>query len=619
MNEARYVVGIDLGTTHCVVAYAPITKDLKPDIRVFNIPQIIAPHEVKALPLLPSFLFLPGPHDVPSGSLRLPWDTSDVEPEYVVGEFARQRGAELPHRLISSAKSWLCHSGVDRTQPILPWGSPKDVKKLSPVDALSRLLTHIRNAWNYEIAKYDPQLFLEHQDILITVPASFDAVARELTVRAAQMAGFEHFTLLEEPQSAFYGWIYDHEESWRELVKVGDLILVCDVGGGTTDFSLIEVSEEDGSLVLKRIAVGEHLLLGGDNMDLALAYLLRQRLSSRLDEWQFRMLWYQCRIAKEKLLSRREAQSEPVVILGRGTSLIGGTLRTELTINDIHQVLLEGFFPLCSLDDVPQKKTKMGVREMGLPYEDDPAITKHMAYFIKRQMKGGDVFPTAVLFNGGVMKAELFRRRVIEVIESWGREGAVRDLIGGMSYLTDSDSAGKTTELDLAVARGAAYYGFVRRGRGVRIRAGASRTYYIGIESSMPSVPGIPTPVKALCVVPFGMEEGTSVELKDQEFGLVVGQPAVFSLMASTVRQDDEAGAIVEDWEGAIQPVATMETLLPPSEEPQSEKDTEGTIIPVWLQSSMTEVGTLELHCVDALNPQRRWKLTFNLKERESN
>jgi len=619
MNEARYVVGIDLGTTHCVVAYAPITKDLKPDIRVFNIPQIIAPHEVKALPLLPSFLFLPGPHDVPSGSLRLPWDTSDVEPEYVVGEFARQRGAELPHRLISSAKSWLCHSGVDRTQPILPWGSPKDVKKLSPVDALSRLLTHIRNAWNYEIAKDDPQLFLEHQDILITVPASFDAVARELTVRAAQMAGFEHFTLLEEPQSAFYGWIYDHEESWRELVKVGDLILVCDVGGGTTDFSLIEVSEEDGSLVLKRIAVGEHLLLGGDNMDLALAYLLRQRLSSRLDEWQFRMLWYQCRIAKEKLLSRREAQSEPVVILGRGTSLIGGTLRTELTINDIHQVLLEGFLPLCSLDDVPQKKTKMGVREMGLPYEDDPAITKHMAYFIKRQMKGGDVFPTAVLFNGGVMKAEPFRRRVIEVIESWGREGAVRDLIGGMSYLTDADSAGKTTELDLAVARGAAYYGFVRRGRGVRIRAGASRTYYIGIESSMPSVPGIPTPVKALCVVPFGMEEGTSVELKDQEFGLVVGQPAVFSLMASTVRQDDEAGAIVEDWEGAIQLVATMETLLPPSEEPQSEKDTEGTIIPVWLQSSMTEVGTLELHCVDALNPQRRWKLTFNLKERESN
>ena len=619
MNEARYVVGIDLGTTHCVVAYAPITKDLKPDIRVFNIPQIIAPHEVKALPLLPSFLFLPGPHDVPSGSLRLPWDTSDVEPEYVVGEFARQRGAELPHRLISSAKSWLCHSGVDRTQPILPWGSPKDVKKLSPVDALSRLLTHIRNAWNYEIAKDDPQLFLEHQDILITVPASFDAVARELTVRAAQMAGFEHFTLLEEPQSAFYGWIYDHEESWRELVKVGDLILVCDVGGGTTDFSLIEVSEEDGSLVLKRIAVGEHLLLGGDNMDLALAYLLRQRLSSRLDEWQFRMLWYQCRIAKEKLLSRREAQSEPVVILGRGTSLIGGTLRTELTINDIHQVLLEGFLPLCSLDDVPQKKTKMGVREMGLPYEDDPAITKHMAYFIKRQMKGGDVFPTAVLFNGGVMKAEPFRRRVIEVIESWGREGAVRDLIGGMSYLTDADSAGKTTELDLAVARGAAYYGFVRRGRGVRIRAGASRTYYIGIESSMPSVPGIPTPVKALCVVPFGMEEGTSVELKDQEFGLVVGQPAVFSLMASTVRQDDEAGAIIEDWEGAIQPVATMETLLPPSEEPQSEKDTEGTIIPVWLQSSMTEVGTLELHCVDALNPQRRWKLTFNLKERESN
>ncbi|MGC8720043.1 MAG: Hsp70 family protein, partial [Thermodesulforhabdaceae bacterium] len=295
MSEAKYVVGIDLGTTHCVVGYAPITKDQRPEIRIFNILQVTAPNEMRALPVLPSFIFLPGPHDLPPESIRMPWDSSSVDASYVVGEFARQRGAEIPHRLISSAKSWLCHAGVDRTKPILPWGSPKDVKKLSPVEAMSLLLRHIKNAWNAEMAKDDPALELQQQDILITVPASFDAVARELTVQAAQIAGIENFTLLEEPQAAFYGWIYDNEETWRKLVSVGELILVCDVGGGTTDFSLIEVTEEDGSLALKRVAVGEHILLGGDNMDLALAYLLRQRFSARLDDWQFRMLWYQCR------------------------------------------------------------------------------------------------------------------------------------------------------------------------------------------------------------------------------------------------------------------------------------------------------------------------------------
>lgn len=603
MSEARYVVGIDLGTTHCVVGYAPITKDQRPQIRIFNILQVTAPHELKALPMLPSFIFLPGHHDVPPGSIRMPWDDTSSEPSYVVGEFARQRGAEIPHKLVSSAKSWLCHAGVDRTKPILPWGSPGE--KLSPVEAMSLLLSHIKNAWDAEMAKDDPALALERQDILITVPASFDAVARELTVQAAQMAGIENFTLLEEPQAAFYGWIYDNEEAWRKLVSVGELILVCDVGGGTTDFSLIEVTEEDGSLALRRVAVGEHILLGGDNMDLALAYLLRQRISSRLDDWQFRMLWYQCRIAKEKLLSREEVQKEPVVILGRGTSLIGGTLRTELSREDVQEVLLEGFFPHCSIDEAPQRKTKMGVREMGLPYEDDPAITRHMAYFLRRQMKEGEkAFPAAILFNGGVMKADAFRHRVIEVVESWGRKGGVRELAAA--------------DLDLAVARGVAYYGFVRRGRGVRIRAGASRTYYIGVESAMPSVPGIPTPVKALCVVPFGMEEGTSAEIKDREFGLLVGDPAVFTLMASTVRQEDEIGSVVEDWEGDIQPVATMETVLTPSEELQVYESSAGTVVPVWLESRMTEIGTLELHCVDATNPERKWKLTFNLKERES-
>lgn len=606
MSKARYVVGIDLGTTHCVVGYAPISRDIKPEIRIFNIPQITAPYEIKALPMLPSFLFMPGIHDVSPDSIKMPWETSEGDQPYIIGEFARQRGSEIPHRLISSAKSWLCHSGVDRTQPILPWGSPKDVKKLSPLEAVSLLLRHIKQAWNAEIAGNDPSNVLENQDVLITVPASFDAVARELTVRAAQMAGIEHFTLLEEPQAAFYGWIYDNEEKWRELVKVGELILVCDVGGGTTDFSLIEVSEENGSLVLSRVAVGEHILLGGDNMDLALAYLLRQRLSSRLDDWQFRMLWYQCRIAKEKLLSRKDLDKEPVTILGRGASLIGGALRTDLTRDDVHKTLLDGFFPFCSIDETPFRKPKIGVREMGLPYEDDPAITRHMAYFLKRQIKNKEeTFPVSVLFNGGVMKAEAFRQRVLDTIRSWGKETGVRELT--------------SNDLDLAVAKGATYYGFVRRGRGVRIRAGASRTYYIGVESAMPSVPGIPAPVKALCVVPFGMEEGSSVDIRDREFGLVVGDRAVFTLMASTVRQEDEAGAVVEDWEGDIQPVVTMETVLTSAEETNLGEKAEVTVVPVWLQSTITEIGTLELHCVSASDPERKWKLTFNLKEREAN
>ncbi len=595
MSSSKYVVGIDLGTTHCVVAYAPVSFENKPEIKIFEILQITAPNEMRHLPQLPSFIYLLGEHDVSSSSVRLPWQDEVKE---IVGTFARKRGSEVPHRLVSSAKSWLCHSGVDRTKPILPWNSPDDVDKVSPVEATAILLSHIKESWNYSIAKEDSDARLEDQDILITVPASFDAVARELTVKAAEEAGFKNFTLLEEPQAAFYAWIEANEDKWRELVKLGESILVCDVGGGTTDFSLIEVSQEDGNLALKRVAVGEHILLGGDNMDLTLAYVVRQKISQRLDDWQFRSLWYQCRYAKERLLSDSGAQKEPVVILGRGTSLIGSTIKTELTREELEKVLLEGFFPACELGEKPKKSAKVGIREMGLPYEEDPAITKHLANFLDQHLSRLESFPAAILFNGGVMKASLFRDRILDVIRTWSGGSPVRELL--------------SPDLDLAVARGATYYGFVRKGYGIRIRAGASRSYYIGIESSMPSVPGVPAPMKALCVVPFGMEEGTSVQIKEKEFGLVVGEPAVFHIFSSTSRQDDKPGEIVEDWEGSIEPVGNMETMLPSTDE-----DAGGTIVPVWIESTMTEIGTLELRCVDSMDASRKWKLEFNLKERE--
>ena len=602
LNHPTYIVGIDLGTTHSVVASTRATnpEDDAPDVQLLPITQVVAPGEVNAQPLLPSFLFLPGPHDVPAGALALPWNP---EIDYAVGEFARNRGAELPARLVSSAKSWLAHRGVDRTQPILPWDVPADARRVSPLEASARYLEHIRNAWNYQMAAEDPAARLEDQAIYLTVPASFDAVARELTVQAAHMAGLGNLTLLEEPQAAFYAWLEAQRDRWRDQIKVGETILVCDVGGGTTDLSLIQATEEEGSLALRRVAVGEHILLGGDNMDLTLAYAVRAKLAQRgtqLDNWQFRGLVHSCRRAKERLLSNPDLEAEPVVILGRGTSLIGGTIRTELTRQEIEGVLLQGFFPIGAITDYPQRKPAVGIREMGLPYASDPAITRHLAYFLSRQVSGGDeaqpvAFPSAVLFNGGVMKAAPLRAQVLRALREWNGDAEVREL--------------QAVNLDLAVALGGAYYGLARKGRGIRIRAGAPRSYYIGIESAMPAVPGIPTPMKALCVVPFGMEEGTEADIREKEFGLVVGDQAVFHFLASPTRKQDRVGEEVEDWSGDIQEVATLETRLPATDGTDG-----GTIIPVWLQSKVTEVGTLELWCV-AENEDRRWKLEFNIRE----
>lgn len=601
--DAKYIVGIDLGTTNCLLAYTPasVSEDEDHRITLFPVPQLVSAGEVQAQPLLPSFLFLAGPNDVPAGGLALPWD-DDLD--YAVGEFARSRGAELPSRLVASAKSWLCHAGVDRVGQILPWETPADARRVSPVEATARYLEHLRKAWNHAMAAGSSEARLEHQAIYLTVPASFDAVARELTVEAARAAGLEHVTLQEEPQAAFYAWI-DARKDWRDVVGVGDSVLVCDVGGGTTDFSLIEVIEEEGRLALRRVAVGDHILLGGDNMDLALAHTVRAKLAKdgvQLDKWQFQSLWHSCRRAKERLLGDADVEKEAVVVLGRGSALIGGTIETELTREEVETVLVEGFFPYCEATDSPERKPRVGIREMGLPHESDPAVTRHLARFLGRQVSADGsgpavAFPSAVLFNGGVMKAAALRERVLAVLEKWGGGGAPREF--------------SSASLDAGVALGAAYYGLAREGRGVRIRAGTARSYYIGVESALPSVPGVPTPMKALCVVPFGMEEGTEAQIREKEFGLVVGEPAEFHLLGATTRKRDRAGEVVEDWSGDLQEVTTMETLLPATETEES-----GTVLPVCLESRVTEVGTLELWCV-ASEGDRRWKLEFNIREEE--
>ena len=596
MATPQYIIGIDLGTTNSVVAFtrADIVPGRQPAINIFEIPQLVDTGVVEKREMLPSFLLVPGKHDGSEQALALPWQGDSP---LVVGEFARNRGAELPDRLIASTKSWLSHSFVDRSQPILPWNSDiESPLKRTPVEASAAILQHIRDAWNHTMAADDDALLMEQQEILLTVPASFDAVARELTVQAAELAGLRHVTLLEEPQAAFYAWIESQGDQWREQVAKGDLVLVFDVGGGTTDFSLIQITEEDGQLVLERIAVGDHLLVGGDNMDLALAYSLARQLSGkgeRLDAWQMRGLWHSCRQAKEQLLADTDNQDFPVTILGRGSSLIGGTRTTTLSRDAVNGVLVDGFFPRCDASATPADAKRVGIQEIGLAYASDPAVTHHLAKFLHQN---DDRLPTAILFNGGVMKADHLRQRITDLLTSWGgsdEAGPVREIA--------------STNFDLSVAKGAAYYGLARQGRGVRIRYGLNKSYYVGVAASMPAVPGMPAPTKALCIAPFGMEEGTQAHLDEQEFALVVGEPAKFDFLGS-MRHDDQIGDVIEDWEGEVQAIAEIETIL---------DGEQGSVIPVTLEVMVTEVGTLALWCVSKVDGHR-WKLEFNIREQEA-
>lgn len=600
---SRFVVGIDLGTTNSAVAYYDTGAGDEPTLQHLLIPQVTAPGTVEARPLLPSFLYLPGPGEQPAGALDVPWAHKR---DFCVGEFARSFGSQVPSRLVASAKSWLCHSGVDRRQAILPWKAPEGVRKISPLDAATMYLKHLVDAWNHVIAKDVRDHRIENQDIILTVPASFDAEARELTVEAARAAGIEKMTLLEEPQSAFYAWIDACKETWRDQVEVGDVVLVCDVGGGTTDLSLISVSEEAGQLVLTRAAVGDHILLGGDNMDLALAHQASAAFAAKgtkLDAGQMQMLWHSCRLAKETLFQKPDLSSAPVTVLGRGSKVIGGTIKGELARADVESLLVGGFFPDCEAGTQPTRQRSAGLQEIGLPYAADPAVSKHLAWFLarnqdvltqttgKRRKKRSQ--PAAVLFNGGVFKAAVLRARMLEVLGSWIKSG-VRDLEGA--------------DLDRAVAAGAAYYGLVRRGKGIRIRGGAARAYYIGIESSLPAVPGAAPPLKALCVVPFGMEEGTETDVPGQEFGLIVGEPAEFRFLGSNVRRHDTVGVLVDEWAGEIEELTPMSSTL--------EGPKEGRTVPVHLHSKVTEVGTLELWCISR-DGKDKWKLEFNVREKD--
>jgi molecular chaperone DnaK (HSP70) len=528
--------------------------------------------------------------------MALPWG----EPDHAVGVMARDRGAELPGRLVSSAKSWLSYAGVDRTAPILPFrargeeaGEDADVPRVSPVTASSRYLSHLAAA--FEAATDEA---LADQDVLVTVPASFDAVARELTAVAAREAGLPNITLLEEPQAAFYAWLDRAGDSWRAKLHPGDVALVCDVGGGTSDFSLIEVSDDGaGNLVLERVAVGDHILLGGDNMDLTLAHVLRQRLAEKkgagkkLSSKQLRALVHACRRGKETLLGTDPPAKVPITILGGGSKLIGKTIKTELERGDVESLIGEGFFPRVDAGDRPAERKAIGLRELGLPYATDPAVTRHLAAFLGDHERR----PTAILYNGGVMQAPALRERIAATLGSW---------YGGELRTLGAES------LDLAVAHGAAYYGLVRAGRGIRIRGGTARAYYIGVESSMPAIPGFEPPVSALCVAPAGMEEGSSVELPDHELGFVVGEPSTFRFFASSVRKDDAPGDILDPDSDDLSELAPVEANLAAAE------GDAGRLIPVTLSAQVTEVGTLELWG-EAKTGEGRWKLEYSVRGEE--
>jgi molecular chaperone DnaK (HSP70) len=485
--------------------------------------------------------------------------------------------------------------------------APEGVRKVSPVEASRSYLEHLRRAWTEK----NPAAPLEEQEVFLTVPASFDAVARELTGRAAEQAGYRDVVLIEEPQAAFYAWIERHPD-WRERVAVSDLILVIDIGGGTTDFTLIAVTERAGELELERVAVGEHILLGGDNIDLALARFVEQQLATKnvkLDTLQLHALWQNCRVGKEKLLEEdAKLQEAPVTILGKGTGLVGGTIKAKLQRGDVERILLDGFFPTVSSQDLPQRGRRAGLQELGLPYAADAAVTRHLARFLRqhaaaaqsaavRRGPSGLACPTHVLFNGGVLRAGLIRERLRAVLNGWLAEEGFPAVVA----LTGED-------LMHAVARGAAYYGLARRGRGVRIRGGVARTYYVGIESAMPAVPGVPAPLKALTVAPFGMEEGSAARISDREFGLVVGQPAEFRFFSSPSRKDDPVGSMIEDFGEELQELAPMEVELP------ADGGNPGEVVAVALESMVTETGQLQLWCV--ARDGRRWKLEFNVRER---
>ena len=554
----HYIVGIDLGTTNSAVSRIPRDSDVMEDQLIY---QRVSADQLAELRTLPSFLYLPGSHELPPGALQLPWDSSRTD---IVGDFARTQGSRVPGRVVTSAKSWLAHRRSDPSEAFLPRESLQDTPKVSAVEATRRYLVHIRESWDYA----NPQYPLALQNIVLTVPASFDEVARELTLTAAEQAGLARLTLLEEPQAAFYAWLWNHQ-NWRQELQGAEQILICDVGGGTTDFTAIKFVNDS----LVRVAVGEHLMLGGDNLDLAIAHLAEPRLGGSLDILQWGVLRHECRRVKEVLLSEDPPETCTLTIPGSGSKLLGGALTAEITRDEVNKLVLDGFFPMVDFNEPVQQQSRPGLREWGLPYASDPAVPRHLAAFLRAH----DLSTDAVLFNGGACRPAAITQRLCAILEKWRSGRPVRLL--------------SNPESDLAVAQGAAAFGWLKLHGRQRIKGGAARSYYLGVSAG-----------QALCVVRRNQEEGASAELKEPELHLRLGIPVTLPLYSSTERPQDDLGQLVSV--GELKPAGSLETVI------SGDKNEHGEL-PVHLAAQTTEIGTLELWAIAA---QRRWSLQLPLR-----
>jgi molecular chaperone DnaK (HSP70) len=583
VKNPQFLVGIDLGTTHTVVAYSPTDQD---NIQILVIDQLVAPGEVAARPLLPSVRYHPAQGELSEADLAFLTQDDQV----VIGEAARGLGAKTQGRMVTSAKSWLSHPSVDHSADILPWGSPEEVLKVSPITASSSYLKHIRTVWHHKF----PEAPLEHQDIVITVPASFDEGARSLTLAAARMAGLHQVKLLEEPQAVCYEWMHRHTGSIKQELADVRLLLICDVGGGTTDLTLIKVNHDSDEPELTRIGVGDHLMLGGDNIDLALAHTAEKRLAlteKRLSAADMSQLVEQCRIAKEKLLAEDAPEQLKVTLLGGGSKLIGGSRSAELSREEVRKLALDGFFPLSEQHELPDRK-RSGVVEFGLPYTAEPAITKHIAAFLrsheqasKQALDKGSV-PDAILLNGGVFRSQSITHRMLQILEKWR---------GTPPKLLDN----KTPEL--SVALGAVSYAWAVRNRKLRIGGGAARSYFLQIDTNGNERKGV-------CVLPKGSEEGDEIILRERQFSLRLGQPVRFHLLSNSGNTKYIPGELVTLTDDDFHSLPPLAVALSGGEK------TEDKDVAVRLAVTQTEIGTLKIQCVAVDDSTKRWDVEFQIR-----
>ena len=584
-------VGIDLGTTNSSVSYFdPETESLVQ----YKIHQLVSEGLLDARDILPSVLYCPIEGEFAEGDLDLPWEKN---PTWIVGEMAKRQWSRAGQRIVHSAKSWLCHGSLGGKDPILPFQSSME-GKISAYDSTLKILSHIKSSWNYDALHDLVPGRLEELDVVVTIPASFDPAARELTLEAARDAGLASIRLLEEPQAALYSWLEAQDEDWRENLQVGQRILVCDVGGGTTDFSLMEAVDEEGTLELRRVAVGNHILLGGDNMDLALSYLLKGRLEEQNqnpDDGQMASLLSQAREAKEEILSSSKEEVQ-VVLTGSGSSLFASSMETYLKKEDIETVILIGFFTPCEFGEKPLEQRSAGLREVGLGYAQDPLILKHLSQFLSQNLnEDGEGFPSTLLFNGSMFQAPLLRDGILQTLNQWSVQKRSEEfqLLGGSDF-------------PLAVSRGAAYYCWVSQGEGIRIKASLPYSYYIGVEKAQMAIPGVKPQLSLLCIAPYGMEEGTEVRLDHELFYLVHGENVQFRLFRSPVRKD-EVGSRTEFKQEEFEEISCLEKEL--------EADSQTQYVPVEIETSATEIGTLEVWCQASGASEGKWKLEFHVRD----